>query len=160
MFSEISLPLGLGLRELQPQDHAFTEALFFSTRDYLYQLPITKAQVDLLIKQQFILQQASYSTSFPAAETLIVQLFAEPIGKVILNKTPDSLHIIDIAFLPSMRGKGYGTILLRTLKNLADQACRPVRLAVDQKNPRAKKLYLSLGFTLLESSTTHDTLLW
>jgi RimJ/RimL family protein N-acetyltransferase len=160
MFSEISLPFGLLLREVEDQDQAFMKTLFFSTREYLYQMPIAKSQVDLLIEQQFILQQASYGTSFPSAKTYIIHLFAEPIGKLILNNASDSLHVIDIAFMHTMRNKGYGSTILRTLKNLADQTCRPVRLAVDQQNPRAKKLYLSLGFTLFESSTTHDTLLW
>lgn len=160
MLNDISLPLGLRLRELQPQDQTFTETLFFSTREFLYQMPLPKTQVDLLIKQQFVLQQASYATSFPSAETYIIHLFAEPIGKLILNNATDSLHVIDLAFTQSMRSKGYGTCLLRALKKLSDQAGRPVRLMVDQQNTRAKKLYLNLGFTLFESSTTHDTLLW
>ncbi|HEY0891902.1 MAG TPA: GNAT family N-acetyltransferase [Cellvibrio sp.] len=160
MLNDISLPLGLHLHKMQPQDQAFAEALFFSTREFFYQMPLPKAQVDLLIKQQFILQQASYGTSFPLAETFIIHLFAEPIGKLILNNTPDSLHVIDIAFMPAMRNRGYGSGILRALKRLADQAGRPVRLAVDQQNTRAKKLYLKLGFALSESSASHDTLLW
>lgn len=160
MFSEISLPFGLHLREVQSQDQIFVESLFFSTREYFYQMPMARSQVDLLIKQQFILQQASYAKAFPSAQTLIIQLFVEPVGKIILNNSPDSLHIIDIAFIHSARGKGYGTAILRSLKNLANQLGLPVRLEVDQQNSRAKKLYLSLGFTLIESSSTHDTLLW
>lgn len=160
MFSEVSLPFGLLLREVEDQDQVFMKALFFSTREYLYQMPIAKAQVDLLIEKQFILQQASYCASFPSAQTYIIHLFAEPIGRLILNNTPDSLHVIDIVFMHTMRNKGYGSTILRKLKNVADQTSRPVRLAVDQQNPRAKKLYLSLGFTLSESSATHDTLLW
>lgn len=160
MFNEISLPFGLHLRELQPQDQLFTEVLFASTREYFYQMPMAKSQVDMLVKQQFILQQASYAKNFPSAQTFIIQLFSEPVGKVILNNFSDSLHIIDIAFVPSVRGKGYGTAILRALKRLADDMGSPVRLAVDQQNTRAKKLYLSLGFALIESSGTHDTLLW
>lgn len=160
MFSEISLPFGLHLRGMQAQDQHFAEELFFSTREYFYQMPMAKQQVDLLIKQQFILQQASYANAFPAAQTFIIQLFIEPVGKIILNNSPDSVHIIDIAFMHSARSKGYGTAILRSLKNLANQLGLPVRLAVDQQNTRAKKLYLSLGFVLIESSSTHDTLSW
>lgn len=160
MFSKMSLPLGLHLREMQPQDHIFIETLFSSSREHLYQMPMAKSQVDLLIKQQFILQQTSYANAFPAAQTLIIQLFSEPVGKIILNNSPDSLHIIDIAFIDSMRGKGYGTAILRALKNMANKLDFPIRLAVEQQNIRAKKLYLSLGFALIESSSTHDTLLW
>jgi ribosomal protein S18 acetylase RimI-like enzyme len=160
MLGEISLPFGLQLREHEPQDQLFIEALFFSTREFLYQMPISKTQVDLLIKQQFILQQSSYTTSFPSAHTFIIQLAAEPIGKLIINNFSGSLHIVDIAFTASARGKGYGTAVLRGLKRLADQTSLSLRLSVDQSNGGAKKLYMRLGFTLVESSGTHDILLW
>ncbi len=160
MISDISLPLGLRLHELQDKDEEFVKALFFSTRDYLYQIPLPKAQVDLLIQQQFILQQTSYLNDFPKAQTYIVHLADEPIGKLMLNDTPNSLHIIDIAFTKTMCGKGYGSALLRCLKFLSDQSGRYVQLAVDQQNTRAKKLYLNLGFRLAGSSQTHDLFLW
>lgn len=160
MFTDISLPLGLGLREMQLQDQAFAATLFASTRDYLYRMPIPQSQIDFLIQQQFQMQQASYSASFPLAEAFIVELYAKPIGKIILNNTSASLHIIDIALINDMRGKGYGSAVLRALKSLATSGGKSLRLAVDQQNPRAKKLYLHLGFALLESSLTHDTLLW
>lgn len=160
MLREVSLPLGLGLRALQPQDQAFSEALFASTRDYFYNMPIPQSQIDFLIKQQFQLQQASYAASFPSAEHYIVELFNKPIGKIIVNSTTADLHIIDIALMSDMRAKGFGSMILRALKQSATQDMRTVRLAVDQQNSRAKKLYLSLGFTLIESSSTHDTLLW
>jgi len=160
MFTDISLPLGLGLRKIQPQDLAFTETLFASTREYLLQIPLPRAQIEFLIKQQFLMQQASYSTSFPLAETFIIEFDSSPVGKVIVNNTSDSLHVIDIALMNNMRGKNVGSTVLRALKQVAAQELRPLRLVVDQQNSRAKKLYLRLGFTLSESSATHDTLLW
>lgn len=160
MFTDISLPFGLGLREMQRPDQAFAEALFASTRDYLYNMPVPKSQIDFLIKQQFQMQQTSYAASYPQAETFIIELYAQPVGKIILNQAADNLHIIDIAFVSNMRGKGFGSALLRALKMCAMEQKQPLRLAVDQQNSRAKKLYLDLGFTQSESSTTHDTLLW
>lgn len=160
MFTDTPLPFGLTLREMQPQDSAFTETLFASTRDYLYLMPVPKSQIDFLIKQQLLMQQASYSTTFPLAETFIIALHSTPVGKVILNNTSESLHVIDIALMNNMRGKGFGSAILRALKKVAIRELRPLRLAVDQQNSRAKKLYLQLGFILTESSTTHDTLLW
>lgn len=160
MISDISLPFGLRLHELEDNDKEFVKALFFSTRDYLYQIPLAKAQVDLLIEQQFVLQQASYQNDFPGAQTYIIYLVDEPVGKLIVNDTPNSLHIIDLALTTAMRGKGYCSALLRSLKFLADQSGRPVRLAVDQQNTRAKKFYLDLGFSSAGFSQTHELLLW
>lgn len=160
MLVDISLPLGLGLRVMQTRDQEFAEILFFSTRNYLYQMPIPKNQVDFLMRQQYLMQQASYASSFPSSETFIIELYSKPIGKIVLNNTNASLHIIDIALIDPMRGKGFGRALLRALKTYAIQQRQALRLAVDQHNTRAKKLYLELGFTVVESSTTHDTLLW
>jgi ribosomal protein S18 acetylase RimI-like enzyme len=160
MIVDISLPFGLQLRAMQPQDSEFTEALFASTRDYLYSMPIPKNQVDFLVKQQFQMQQASYASSFPHAETFIVELYGKPVGKIIINNTAASLHVIDIALISDVRGKGFGSAILRALKKVSEQRLLPLRLAVDQQNVRAKKLYLALGFVVSESSATHDTLLW
>lgn len=160
MLVDISLPLGLELRVMQLQDQAFAEILFFSTRNYLYQMPIPKDQLDILIRQQYLMQQASYAGSFPSAETFIVELYSKPIGKIVLNNNKANLHIIDIALIDSIRGKGFGRALLRAFKAYAVQQGQILRLAVDQQNTRAKKLYLELGFTVVESSTTHDTLRW
>jgi ribosomal protein S18 acetylase RimI-like enzyme len=106
------------------------------------------------------MQEASYSTSFPLAETFIIEFYSIPVGKIILNNTHESLHIVDIALINNMRGKGFGSAILRALKQVAAQDFQPLRLTVDQQNSQAKKLYLKLGFTLFESSSTHDILLW
>lgn len=160
MIIDISLPFGLVLRVLKPQDSEFTEALFASTRDYLYSIPVPKSQVDFLIKQQFQMQQASFASSFPRAETFIIELYGKPIGKIIINNTAASFHIVDIALIKDERSKGFGSAILRAFKKKSEQHLLPLRLAVDQQNVRAKKLYLELGFVVSESSATHDTLLW
>ncbi len=160
MMTDVSLPFGLTLRAMELRDSEFTEALFASTRDYLYHMPVPKSQVDFLIKQQFQLQQASYASSFPGAETFIIERYSKSIGKIIFNSTTASLHVIDIALMSDERSKGWGSAILRALKKIAEQRVVPVRLAVDQQNIRAKKLYLSLGFVVIESSATHDTLVW
>ena len=53
MLTDISLPDGLGLRPAQAQNAAFFERLFMSARDYFYQMPLPKDQVDALLRQQF-----------------------------------------------------------------------------------------------------------
>ncbi|MDP5142454.1 N-acetyltransferase [Rheinheimera baltica] len=160
MFDDFSLPADLSLRPYAEQDLSFAEALFASTRDFFDQIPLPKSQVELLLKQQFALQQSYYAASFPLAKTSIIQLRAEPIGKLVAYQAQDYLHLIDISFIPSARGKGYGTAVLSECQRLARLAGIPLKLSVENHNIRAKKLYLSLGFTLVEASSTHDTLQW
>ena len=156
----IVLPQGLGVRSYDMEDQSFSEQLFFSTRESFNLLPLPRQQVELLLKQQFLLQQVGYSQTYPNAEILIVILDGEPIGKLILNHSVESLHIVDLVLSPNARSKGYGSAILRALKTVAIQKGLPLRLAVDQQNRRAKKLYMGLGFTSVESSETHDTLVW
>jgi RimJ/RimL family protein N-acetyltransferase len=160
MLEKIPLQYGLGLREFCAEDQPFGEVLFNSTRESFYLMPMPRQQIDLLLKQQFILQTMSYAQHFPAAKTFIITLDGEAIGKIILNRTQKSVHIVDIAFVQKMRGKGYGTEIFSALKSFATHEQLPLQLAVDQQNIPAKRLYLRLGFTLVESSATHDTLIW
>lgn len=160
MRNTIPLPRGLHLRDYRVEDQGFAELLFSSTREHFHLLPLPKPQLELLLKQQFVLQQSSYAQSFPQADTYIIELENESVGKIILNKTSDSIHIVDLALVKQLRGQGYGTGILRSVKSFAEQQKRLLRLSVDQQNLRAKKLYLSLGFTQIGASDTHDALIW
>ena len=160
MIAKITLQHGLGLREFCAEDEPFGEALFNSTRESFYLMPMPRQQIDFLLKQQFFLQAISYAQQFPEAETFIITLNDEAIGKIILNRTQKSVHIVDIAFVQKMRGKGYGTEVFSALKSFAAREQLPLLLAVDQQNIHAMRLYLRLGFRLVGASATHDTLKW
>jgi ribosomal protein S18 acetylase RimI-like enzyme len=160
MFDEMSFSEGFSLRLANVNDQPFMEELFRSTREHFYLMPLPKQQVELLIKQQFVLQQSAYATQFPAASHYVIEFAGEPIGKITLNKTEVDFHLIDIIVASRVRNRGYGTHILRSIQNLAEKKKRQLRLSVDQENQRAKKLYLALGFCILESSNTHDILIW
>lgn len=160
MLNQLALPFGLFLHRADENDLNFIAAVFFSTRDYFYQLPLPASQVETLLKQQFQMQQASYVASFPLAKLYIIELHGKPVGKLMVNAGQECLHLIDIALIGEVRSKGYGTALLRALKKWAQQQELHFQLSVDQQNIGAKKLYLRLGFNLVESSSTHDTLQW
>jgi ribosomal protein S18 acetylase RimI-like enzyme len=160
MLDNIFLPEGFTLRAAKIEDQSFSEALFCSTREYLYLMPLPKPQVDLLVKQQFVLQQSAYALRFPQAVNSIVELNDEPIGKLTLNQSEHELHIVDIVLAQKYRNKGYGTSILSAIQLLTKKRRAQLKLAVDQQNIRAKQLYLALGFNITESSDTHDTMIW
>lgn len=151
---------GLTLRLSKAEDQGFMEAVFCSTREHFYLMPLPKLQLDLLLKQQFVLQQSSYANQFPHAQTFVVELGGQTIGKVTLNQSGNELHIIDMALLPQVRNKGYGTAILKSIQLWTKKQKLQLKLSVDQQNIRAKKLYLVLGFNAVSSSETHDTMVW
>lgn len=160
MLNDIRLPGGLGLRPATDGDRAFMRQLFASTREFLQQLPLPKQHVDALVEQQYRLQQAAYAEQWPDADTLIIRLFDQAIGKVILDESETAFHVVDIALKPAMRGKGYGTSVLRALQVAARSRGLPVRLTVDRQNPAAGRLYRTLGFEVTRISDTHQTMSW
>jgi ribosomal protein S18 acetylase RimI-like enzyme len=63
-------------------------------------------------------------------------------------------YIDTLGVFPEYQGKGVGTILLNFLKNeYAEKRSEMLGLLVDENNPLAKKLYLKLGFKLVDKKT-------
>lgn len=60
--------------------------------------------------------------------------------------SPDEFYLDTLAVLPSHRGKGIGTCLLKASAERAKTVGKPAGLLVDKTNPKAAALYHSLGF--------------
>ncbi|HEX5056963.1 MAG TPA: GNAT family N-acetyltransferase [Gammaproteobacteria bacterium] len=150
---------GLTLRPPRTADAAFMEGLFRSTREHFYySMPAPREHVDLLIAQQYRLQQAHYARQWPAARTLIIERSGMPIGKITLDEGETALHIVDFIIEPAARGQGYGTAMLQALQTTAK--ARRITLSVDRQNLPAKRLYLALGFRVDAVSETHEAMSW
>jgi ribosomal protein S18 acetylase RimI-like enzyme len=160
MVENILLPNGLQLRLIQAEDSVFLRELFKSAREHLLQLPLPAAQLELLVTQQFILQQNSYTSQFPGASTFIVLLNASPIGKLTLDELGAAVHIVDLSLVANERNRGYGKSIIRSLQNYAADKNARVMLSVDVQNIAAKRLYLSLGFSVRALTSTHESMQW
>lgn len=151
MLDRLLLPVEFTLRIADESDRGFMIALFRSVRPHLFMIDLLEQHLELLVNHQYQLQQNTYKMQWPCAVTFIVQYRGESIGKVVLHEEKDLLHIIDIALIPDQRGKGYGTAMLKSFSNMADQHAMLLRLSVERDNCRAKKLYLALGFEVFEA---------
>lgn len=73
----------------------------------------------------------------------------QPIGKAHLRWDKKGATLSDIAVLPSVQGKGYGTALIAYCVNAALSEGKPqVSLDVETHNERALHLYTRLAFTV------------
>lgn len=158
MLKDIALSHDLTLRPSTAADEAFMEELFRSTREQFYSMPLPRSQVDLLLAQQYRLQQASYVRLWPGAYTLIIERAGHGIGKIMLDESATQVHIIDFVLETAMRGKGYGTAILLGLQAAAGE--RRIGLSVDRQNPGARRLYLAHGFRVEAASDTHESMSW
>lgn len=160
MLEDLVLPAAYSLRFVHKNDDIFLFSLFCSTRTEFSLLPLPPQQLELLLQQQYRLQQTGYATQYPLAMSLVIEYQSVNIGKIVINKSDTSVHIVDFAIAPPYRGCGYGSAILESVKAYAHANGATVTLGVDRQNMRARRLYQRLGFLPYEISETHEWMLW
>jgi ribosomal protein S18 acetylase RimI-like enzyme len=152
---------GLRLRGVEAGDGEFLFQVFASTRrPELAVLGWNEQQTEAFLRGQFHAQQTHYANAFPHARSQIVLEGAQPIGRLCLDDSrPEEIHLIDIALLPSVCGRGLGTALMRGLIEQAQSSGRPLRLHVEHNNP-ARRLYRRLGFCERREEGIHLLMEW
>ena len=155
-----SRPAPLTLRPEQPGDEPFLFEVFASTREEELGLtnwdqPARRAFLDL----QFAAMRRGYASMYPAGEFLIVDLGAQAIGRMVLNRTAEEIRVVDLALLAAHRNAGIGTWLMRRVCAEATQAGKPVRLCVLKGN-RAVRWYQRLGFAKTDEAGIYDQMEW
>lgn len=148
------------LRPETAKDEAFLRQLYASSRaEEMAPLPWPEAQKSAFLNMQFDLQHAHYRRHYPDAEFLLILREENPVGRYYLHRGEAAFLLIDIALLPNFRGLGIGGGLLRKLLAEAGAAGKPVRLHVEPAS-RAERLYLRLGFSLVEDKGMHRLMEW
>lgn len=151
---------GLTFRRVADADLPFLARVYASTRaEELAVTPWTDAQKAAFLDMQFRAQHADYQANYPDADRLVTARDGEGIGRLYLARWPSQHCIIDIAFLPEHRGKGFGWALLRDLMDEAAAAGKPVIIYVEKYNP-AMRLYQRLGFVREEDKGVYDLMRW
>ncbi|EKT4487944.1 MULTISPECIES: GNAT family N-acetyltransferase [Shewanella] len=141
-------------------DTAFIQKVFNSCRSYFLHLGLPEEMAQVLLLQQFQLQQAWFKNHYPNAITQILRLQEQAAGILTLNTGTEALHILDMALLPEYRGQGLGSELLNAIQSLAQLNQLAVSLMVARDNPQAKKLYLNKGFVTQDVTETHELMRW
>ena len=149
---------GLSVRPAEPADDTFFLRLFAANHAYFSESGLPEHLVQQLLQQQYQLQQQSYQQQNP--DIYLLQHQQQAVGRLILARQKESLHLTDLAFLPSCCGLGFGSELMRALQQYARQQQLALTLLVAQQNVRAQKFYLNHGFTRGAQSESHDQLSW
>lgn len=144
---EIGSTLGmLRLRPERDEDDGFRFQLFCQSCPAEFALlQLEPAALDQLMRFQFRAQTAGYRANFPDARFDIIELASLPIGRIVVDRSRDVLHIVDQAIVPSQRNRGVGTTIMKALMDEAGRAGLKVRLQVTSTNDSAMRLYLRLG---------------
>lgn len=161
MFGSSSLPgSSLSLRPVAASDAVFLQQLHRSTRPDLAQLALAPEALNVLMAQQYQALLQGAGGEYAGAMHYVIERLAERVGALIVDIGSNEVRIVYIALLPSMRGQGYGEQLLRGLQQAAGKVRAPLVATVWHTNPRARALYLRLGFVVDAAEPGVERLAW
>jgi ribosomal protein S18 acetylase RimI-like enzyme len=136
----------VALRPVRDADAPFLLRVYAGTRtDELALMPWTPEQKSAFVAQQFAVQTAHYAQHYAGMQADVILLDGVPAGRLLVSRSAEAIHIVDIAIVPELRSQGAGSLLLRGLLDEATAAGQRVSIHVEREN-RALGLYERLGF--------------
>lgn len=151
---------GCELRRFTDDDIPFLRAVYAATRAAEMELVSwTDEQKDAFLDMQFKAQHTHYLAHFAQAQFDIVERAGQSIGRLYVDRRPDTLHVLDIALLPEQRSQGIGTALMHALMDEAARTSGRVTLYVEHFNP-ALLWYLRLGFRVVDQGEVYALMEW
>ena len=155
----VDLPGGRTLRPVRASDGAFLAALYRSTRSDLFLIG-DRDLSESLVDMQFTAQSAGYGERYPDALHFIIGELDTSIGRLILDFSDGSVHLVDLSLIPEARGKGHGAAVIQAMQQVAARMPAPLTLAVQQANSGAFALYQRLGFHTEQQSGPYLRMAW
>jgi GNAT superfamily N-acetyltransferase len=150
----------ISYRPFTDADLPLIERLYASTREAeVAQTGWPEDVQTRFIAQQFEAQHRHYQAHYHDMEWLIVERAGEPIGRLYLFEDEREFQIVDITIGPEARGEGIGAAIIQDLFAVAGPAGKRVSIHVEKNNP-ARRLYLRLGFVMVEDQGVYDLMAW
>ena len=79
--------------------------------------------------------------------------------RLLVDRRPEDIRVVDVSLTPEYRGKGIGTMFLRELLNEAEASGKSVSIHVEHFNP-AMRLYERLGFRRIDTHGVYHLMEW
>lgn len=148
------------LRPSTDADYDFMRVLYHSAREEeMKHFPLGEEQKQAFLDWQFQCQWTHYREHYPTCDWRIIERGGERVGRLLVDRWPDQIRIVDIAILAAARGAGVGTMLMQEILEEGRQAKKPVTIHVEVFNP-AQNLYQRLGFQQVDSSGAYHLMRW
>jgi ribosomal protein S18 acetylase RimI-like enzyme len=150
----------IAFRACVEADVPFLRALYGTTREEeMRVVPWTEEQKAQFLDMQFRAQKQHYEEFYPDSSFLVIELEGKPVGRLYIQRDPEELHLIDIALMPDVRGRGIGSMLLEEIQEEARTSERRVTIYVEHFNP-ARALYDRLGFRHIDTNGVYHLMEW
>lgn len=139
----------ISLRQENTTDLPFLRELYASTREEeLAHVSWSNEDKQRFLDQQFQAQRHHYySPAYTGSTYEIILEDGVAVGRLYVLVSAVEVRIIDIALIPSARGRGTGGTLLRSILAKGKALGLPTTIHVEKNNP-ALSLYTRLGFII------------
>jgi GNAT superfamily N-acetyltransferase len=155
-----ALPQGLSLRPANAGDAAFVDQLYRDARPDLLWIDGDEETLRSVQAQQYQVFVQGTGANFPDSIRFIVEKAGGRIGVAVVDFGPNEVRVVFLAMTPEARGFGYGKGVLQGLQQAAWKVRSPLAVVVWHNNPRARSVYLELGFVLDASGAMADRMVW
>jgi len=122
--------------------------------------PWPDALKQAFLDQQFALQHGHYTAHFPHADYQVIELSAQAIGRLYLDRSCEPWRLIDIGLFRRWRGQGIGSALIGVAQRHASMCNSSLDLHVQLDNHAARALYERLGFRVGAIAGHHQAMHW
>jgi ribosomal protein S18 acetylase RimI-like enzyme len=102
----------------------------------------------------------AYGAQYPEAEHQIIVVEGLLAGRLLVNRSPLEIRLVDISLLPQYRNQGIGASVVRHLQAEAESAGRPLTLHVARTNEAAIRFYRRLEFVEAGETGSHLRMEW
>jgi ribosomal protein S18 acetylase RimI-like enzyme len=147
----------LTLRTRTATDERFLFDLYADTRDDVVRFGWNSDEVDEFLGLQYRAREHSFRISRPHAQSDIVVVNGQDVGRLMVDRRPEEIYLVDIAVCTEHRGGGIGSRLMADLMEEGALLDCPLRLEV-QPAGRALAFYRKLGF--VPSAPRHEIDPW
>jgi ribosomal protein S18 acetylase RimI-like enzyme len=140
---ELRAPSIVDLRAVTPDDEEFLRLVYHATRkNEVEAFGWPESEQESFLDMQFNAQRGAYKMQFPNAEHSVILCDNDPAGRLLLDRTADSISLVDLAVLPEFQRLGIASSMLARLQKEGTV----IDLHVDKKNAAARRLYERHGF--------------
>lgn len=131
-----------------------------TAKDYLWLWHLKRLTMRPYVEQTWgswddVAQERFFRQHFSADTIQIIVAGERDAGLLNIEREPRELFLANIQIHPDFQGRGLGSAVVESVLASAATLGLPVRLQVLKVNIRARDLYLRLGFTLYDETTTH-----
>ena len=129
-----------------PEDTGLLLSIYGSTRENeISAFGWTEDEVSRFVNFQFEAQSRYYADYFPQGEHSVVLVDGTSAGRLLVDRSGNAVHIVDISLLPSFRRGGVGAELVHRLLDEAEVRGVPVTGHVEAGN-EARLFWKRMGF--------------